>query len=95
MLVAGLSGYLLSAGCWRTVEAKFFVWLLMLMNMLYAAGYGMFSGIANVGDMAVVINGLEPFWLWRLAGNVVLAGCSYGSGVGRGIQSGRFAQPVD
>lgn len=47
-------------------EVWFFLWLSMLMNWLYGAGYLMFSGIANVGDMAVVIRGLEPSWLWRV-----------------------------
>ena len=47
-------------------EIWFFLWLFMLMNWLYGAGYWMFSGIANVGDMATVINGWEPIWLWRV-----------------------------
>jgi hypothetical protein len=38
----------------------------MLMNWLYGAGYWMFSGIANVGDWAVVIEGWEPHWLLRV-----------------------------
>ena len=46
-------------------ETKFFLWVFMLMNWFYGAGYFMFSGIANVGDWAVVINGWEPSWLWR------------------------------
>lgn len=47
-------------------ETWFFLWLFMLMNWLYGAGYWMFSGIANVGDMATVITGWEPIWLWRV-----------------------------
>jgi hypothetical protein len=47
-------------------ETQFFLWLFMLMNWFYGAGYLMFSGIANVGDWAVVINGWEPNWLWRV-----------------------------
>jgi hypothetical protein len=47
-------------------EPWFFLWLFMLMNWLYGAGYWMFSGITNVGDMATVINGWEPMWLWRV-----------------------------
>lgn len=36
------------------------------MNWLLAAGYWMFSGIANVGDWANVIDGWQPAWLWRV-----------------------------
>jgi hypothetical protein len=43
-----------------------FLWLFMLMNWLYGAGYWVFSGIANVGDMATVINSWTPAWLWRV-----------------------------
>jgi hypothetical protein len=46
-------------------EIQFFLWVFMLMNWFYGAGYFMFSGIANVGDWAVVINGWEPSWFWR------------------------------
>jgi len=42
-----------------------FIWLFMLMNWCYGAGYFIFSGIANIGDWAVVIAGWEPSWLWR------------------------------
>jgi hypothetical protein len=47
-------------------ETWFFLWLFMLMNWLYGAGYWVFSGIANVGDMATVISGWSPGWLWRV-----------------------------
>jgi hypothetical protein len=47
-------------------ETQFFLWLFMLMNWFYGAGYFILSGIANVGDWAVVINGWEPAWLWRI-----------------------------
>ena len=52
-------------------ETQFFLWLLMLMNWFYGAGYFIFSGIANVGDWAVVINGWEPSWLWRVLMTIV------------------------
>lgn len=64
---------LAGVGLWLAVRAArkhqpetwFFLWLLMLMNWLYGAGYWMFSGIANIGDMATVIAGWQPVWLWR------------------------------
>ena len=47
-------------------ELQFFLWLFMLMNWLWGAGYWIFSGIANVGDWAKVIEGWNPHWLWRI-----------------------------
>lgn len=44
---------------------KYFLWLFMLMNWVYGAGYWMFSGIGTVGDWASVIKGWSPLWLWR------------------------------
>ncbi|MDX9953801.1 MAG: hypothetical protein RBT75_06885 [Anaerolineae bacterium] len=59
--------------------SRFFLWLLMLMNSFYGAGYLIFSGIANIGDWAVVLNGWEPGGLWRvllvLAGALLFAVC--------------------
>lgn len=56
----------------------YFLWLLMLMNWLAGSGYFLFSGVAGVGDMAVVIDGLEPGWVWRglmlVVGLVLYAG---------------------
>ena len=49
----------------RASETQFFLWLLMVMNWCYGAGYFMFSGIANIGDWAVVASGWEPGWIWR------------------------------
>jgi len=59
---------------WRFVSSpremssstRFFLWLFMLMNWLNGSGYFMFSGFANVGDLAEVIDGWEPAWLWRV-----------------------------
>jgi len=49
----------------KTSEFQFLLWLLMLMNWLLGAGYWMFSGIANVGDWANVIDGWNPVSFWR------------------------------
>lgn len=58
----------------RSSETQFFLWLFMLMNWLLGAGYWMFSGIANVGDWASVIDGWDPHWLWRVVMTVVGTG---------------------
>jgi hypothetical protein len=55
----------------RSSETQFFLWLFMLMNWCYGAGYFMLSGIANIGDWAVVVNGWDPSWLWRVLMTVV------------------------
>lgn len=47
--------------------ARLFVWLLFSINALQAAGYWLFSGVANVGDWTVVVDG-------SVLGRVVLAG---------------------
>ena len=39
----------------------------------------MFSGIANIGDMAVVIEGWSPHWLWRILMTVLGTGMFMGS----------------
>ena len=77
---ASLANLLLGTLCWlmlprvrgQSSELQFFVWLFMLMNWLYGAGYWMLSGAFNIGDWAGVIAGLEPHWLWR--GLMLLAG---------------------
>jgi hypothetical protein len=61
-----------SSPIWRT-----FLWLSMSVNLLAATGYFLFSGILGVGDWMVVIDGLQPAWLWRLA-LVVLGLALYG-----------------
>jgi hypothetical protein len=52
-------------------ETQYFLWLLMLMNWCYGAGYFIFSGFTNLGDWAVVIQGWEPSWLWRVLMTIV------------------------
>lgn len=50
----------------RSSELQFFLWLFMLMNWFYFAGYFVFSGLTNVGDWSILIAGWQPAWLWRL-----------------------------
>lgn len=81
-IVAGSAPFynlLVGIGLWIVVrrfqklpsETWYFLWLLMLMNLLYGSGYFMFSGIAGVGDIAVVIHGWEPGWMWRTLATLV------------------------
>jgi len=66
-LLAGLLAWLLYRNSRnRSSETQFFLWLFMLMNWFYFAGYFVFSGITNVGDWSIVIDGWQPVWLWRV-----------------------------
>jgi hypothetical protein len=66
LLAGGLLWALLRTSRKWPSEAQFFIWLLMLMNLFYGAGYFILSGSVNIGDWAVVIDGWEPSWLWRI-----------------------------
>lgn len=79
-LVNFIAGFL----CWIALRAvnparqhlRYFLWLMMTINLLQAAGYFLFSGLGNIGDWAYVIHDLAPAWLWR-GGLTVLAVVSY------------------
>jgi hypothetical protein len=45
---------------------RFFLVLVAAFNLLFAAGYPAYSGIAAFGDWSAVISGLSPAWLWRV-----------------------------
>ena len=55
----------------QTPETWLFLWLLMLMNWFYGAGYFIFSGVSNIGDWAIVIAGWKASWLWRVLMTIV------------------------
>ena len=73
---AALMFWLASRAASRATRLRYFLWLSMTINLLSAGGYFLFSGVGNIGDWAVVIQGLQPPWLWR-AGLVILGLCSY------------------
>jgi hypothetical protein len=52
-------------------ETQFFFWLFMLMNWFYGAGYLILSGVANIGDWAVVINGWRLSWVLRILMTII------------------------
>ena len=51
----------------RGAHVRWFLWLLATVNLFQAAGYFLFSGIGNLGDWGVVIDGLRPTLAWRAA----------------------------
>ena len=44
---------------------RYFLVLAMAGNLFTGFGYFLFSGVANFGDWAAVIRGLNPYWFWR------------------------------
>jgi hypothetical protein len=76
-LVVGVLALLALHACWRAPTAgRYFLWLFMTVNLLQAAGYWLFSGLGNIGDWAVVIEGSSPHWAFRL-GLAFLGGAAY------------------
>lgn len=58
---------LLALRTWRGgSHGRHFLWLFMAINLFQATGYWMFSGLANIGDWAVVMSGWHPAWAWHL-----------------------------
>jgi hypothetical protein len=45
----------------------YFLWLFATLNLLMGAGYFLFSGAGNIGDWAVVADGVLPPVIWRPA----------------------------
>ena len=56
---------------------RYFLVLTMAGNLFGGTGYFLYSGVANFGDWAAVISGLQPHWMWRLILIVVGAGTYY------------------
>lgn len=58
---------------------RYFLVLVAAFNLFFAFGYPAYSGIAQFGDWAAVISGLEPQWLWRMLLVIVAVAGYYGS----------------
>jgi len=54
----------------------YFLVMAMAGNLFTGTGYFFFSGVANFGDWAAVIRGLQPYWMWR-AGLIGVGAVSY------------------
>ena len=50
---------------------RLFLWLSMTVNLLSGGGYFLFSGVAGIGDWAVVGRSVEPAWAWRVGLSVL------------------------
>ena len=60
----------------RADAGVFFLWLFATVNLLQATGYLIYSGASNIGDWAVVVRGLTPFWIWHV-GLFLVGGGTY------------------
>jgi hypothetical protein len=76
LLVGAISWALLHSGMLKSGGLRYFGWLLMTGNLLAGGGYFLYSGFANIGDWAAVIEGLQPAWLWRFL-LIVVGAISY------------------
>jgi len=86
-LLAGATAWLLL----RRQEARltswrYFLWLFMTLNLLQGTGYWLFSGVANVGDWAQLVAGLEPRWLYR-AILTILGAAGYWGAIDLGLRT--------
>ena len=69
-LVNVITGFAFLVALRRMTDAsgatRLFLWLSGALGLLTGTGYLLFSGVIGVGDWAVIIDGFEPGWLWRL-----------------------------
>jgi hypothetical protein len=75
-LIAGAVFWMLLRWKGYSPVMRFFLVIAMAGNLFTGTGYFLFSGIANFGDWAGVIRGLQPQWVWRV-GLVVLGVAAY------------------
>ena len=54
-------------GVTRISLTLLFLYFFAFANLFLATGYILYSGLINFGDLAAVINGLRPAWLYRAA----------------------------
>jgi hypothetical protein len=69
--VAGLS---LALSGRRATSGRYFLWLLMTVNLCQGTGYWLFSGVGGIGDWRVVADIVAPGSLGRIA--LTVAGAS-------------------
>jgi hypothetical protein len=75
-LIAGTVFWMLLRWKRYSPVVRFFLVMAMAGNLFAGTGYFLFSGVANFGDWAGVIRGMQPQWAWRV-GLVALGAASY------------------
>ena len=76
LLVGGLCLALLRVTRSASARTRYFLWLSMTVNLFQGGGYFLFSGVANIGDWASIIEDLEHRWAYRM-GLTALGAASY------------------
>ncbi len=67
LIAAAILWLLLRTAKIRAPRARYFLVLTFAFNVFSGTGYFLFSGVTDFGDWSVVIQGLQPHWLWRAA----------------------------
>jgi len=62
----------------RFSATGYFWWLFGSLNLLNGSGYFFYSAVLGSGDWAVVIRGLQPMWMWRVALGIIGAAAYVG-----------------
>lgn len=75
-LIAGAVFWMLLRWKRYSPVVRFFLVIAMAGNLFTGTGYFLFSGVANFGDWAGVIRGMQPQWAWRV-GLVAVGAVSY------------------
>lgn len=63
----------------RFSAAEYFLWLFGSLNLLNGSGYPLYSALLGYGDWEVVVRGLQPASIWRVA--IGIAGVAAYAGV--------------
>jgi len=66
-VLAGLAALVVCRRLRRFSSGAYFTWLFGTLNLLNGSGYPLYSAILGSGDWEVVVRGLEPAGIWRLA----------------------------
>jgi hypothetical protein len=69
---------------------RYFLLISCAFNLFTGTGYFFFSGVTDFGDWAAVINGMHPYWLWRVLLVIVGAAAYYGAVLVVGIGFVRY-----
>ena len=73
-----------------SMSVRYFLVLACAFNLFAGTGYFLFSGVTDFGDWAIVISGLHPHWVWRMALVVVGAASYYAAVRAVGVWLVRF-----
>jgi hypothetical protein len=60
-------------------QTRYFLLVSCAFNLFAGTGYFFYSGVADIGDWAAVIRGMQPHWVWRGLLIVVGMAAYYGS----------------